>query len=85
MGRAARASGDNGGDCVEVAPLSGGRVAMRDSKDKGEGPALVFTRSEWGGLQGRDEQGRVRLLAGSAKGTGHLSVDHVIDPRRAVT
>ncbi|WP_431929722.1 DUF397 domain-containing protein [Nonomuraea jabiensis] len=42
-----RASGGNGGDCVEVAPLSGGRVAMRDSEDKGEGPALVFAGSEW--------------------------------------
>lgn len=33
------------GDCVEVAALAG-HVAFRDSKDK-EGPALVFTRSEW--------------------------------------
>ncbi|MDX3104085.1 DUF397 domain-containing protein [Nonomuraea angiospora] len=45
--RKARASGGNGGDCVEVAPLSVGRVAVRDSKDRGEGPALVFTASEW--------------------------------------
>ncbi|MEO3798970.1 DUF397 domain-containing protein [Nonomuraea sp. B1E8] len=38
-------SGDNG-ECVEVAPLSGGRVAVRDSKDR-SGPALVFTSAEW--------------------------------------
>jgi hypothetical protein len=38
-------SGANG-DCVEVAPLAGGRWAVRDSKDPA-GPALVFTRSEW--------------------------------------
>ncbi|MFI7635608.1 DUF397 domain-containing protein [Nonomuraea sp. NPDC049400] len=44
--RKARASGSNGGSCVEVAPLSGGRVAVRDSKDR-SGPALVFTAAEW--------------------------------------
>jgi hypothetical protein len=44
--RKATASGSNGGSCVEVAPLSGGRVGVRDSKDRG-GPALVFTASEW--------------------------------------
>lgn len=40
-------SGDNGGQCVEVAMLDGGYVALRDSKDKGAGPVLVFTASEW--------------------------------------
>jgi hypothetical protein len=35
-----------GGDCVEVAPLSGGRVGLRDTKDR-SGPVLVFTASEW--------------------------------------
>ncbi|MEU6783573.1 DUF397 domain-containing protein [Nonomuraea angiospora] len=44
--RKAKASGGNGGSCVEVAPLSGGRVAVRDSKDR-TGPALVFTAPEW--------------------------------------
>ena len=33
--------------CVEVAFLEGGRVGVRDSKDHGTGPALVFTPSEW--------------------------------------
>jgi hypothetical protein len=37
----------NNGQCVEVAFLSDGRVAMRDSKDQGNGPALVFTPGEW--------------------------------------
>jgi len=32
---------------VEVAFLSGGRVGLRDSKDKGAGPAHVFARDEW--------------------------------------
>jgi hypothetical protein len=34
--------------CVEVAFLDGGRVAVRDSKDRGAGPAFVFSPSEWG-------------------------------------
>jgi hypothetical protein len=38
-------SGVNG-DCVAVARLSGGRWAVRDSKDP-QGPALVFTAAEW--------------------------------------
>jgi hypothetical protein len=41
-------SGDNGGACVEVALLNGGNVALRDSKDKGNGPILVFTVGDWG-------------------------------------
>jgi uncharacterized protein DUF397 len=34
------------GNCVEVAFLSGGSVAVRDSKDPA-GAALVFTPAEW--------------------------------------
>lgn len=51
-------SGDNGGDCVEVAELrdvtdapghkagQADLVAVRDSKDP-EGPKLFFTPAEW--------------------------------------
>ncbi|MER7132096.1 DUF397 domain-containing protein [Streptosporangium saharense] len=45
-------SGDNGGNCVEVAELRGvtdGQaelVAVRDSKDP-DGPKLFFTPAEW--------------------------------------
>jgi hypothetical protein len=35
------------GECVEVALLDGGAVAMRDSKDQGRGPVLMFTPGEW--------------------------------------
>ncbi|WP_131785009.1 DUF397 domain-containing protein [Protofrankia symbiont of Coriaria ruscifolia] len=35
------------GECVEVAFLDGGVVALRDSKDNGDGPALIFTDAEW--------------------------------------
>ncbi|MET8875699.1 DUF397 domain-containing protein [Nocardia sp. NPDC004604] len=34
------------GQCVEVAFLGGGMVAVRDSKES-SGPALVFTPGEW--------------------------------------
>ena len=34
------------GNCVEVAYLDGGAVAVRDSKDQ-NGPALLFTAAEW--------------------------------------
>jgi Domain of unknown function (DUF397) len=39
-------SGGNGGDCVEVADNIPGVVGVRDSKDP-DGPALVFTVTEW--------------------------------------
>lgn len=34
------------GNCVELAQLPAGGVAVRDSKDP-HGPALRFTRAEW--------------------------------------
>lgn len=39
-------SGPDGGDCVEVAELSGGHRGVRDSKNP-TGPALVFTSAAW--------------------------------------
>lgn len=39
-------SGDNAGQCVEVAFLSTA-VGLRDSKDKGNGPILICTPDEW--------------------------------------
>jgi hypothetical protein len=35
------------GNCVEISHLQDGRVAVRDTKDRASGPALVFTRPEW--------------------------------------
>jgi hypothetical protein len=35
------------GNCVEVSHLSGDLVAVRDTKDRAFGPALIFTRPEW--------------------------------------
>jgi hypothetical protein len=34
------------GSCVEVAGLGGGRVAVRDTKDR-TGPAIVMTAEQW--------------------------------------
>jgi Domain of unknown function (DUF397) len=39
-------SGPTGGNCVEVAFLDGGGVAVRNSRHA-DGPALVFTGDEW--------------------------------------
>lgn len=39
-------SGDNGGQCVEVAFLDAA-VGLRDSKENGKGPILMFTPDEW--------------------------------------
>jgi hypothetical protein len=44
-------SGPTGGNCVEVAALAGGGVAMRNSKHPG-GPALIFTQAEWDAFRG---------------------------------
>jgi Domain of unknown function (DUF397) len=42
-------SGYNG-SCVEVAELRSGVVGVRDTKDRGKGPVLVFGRDAWCGF-----------------------------------
>ena len=37
----------NDNACVEVARLDDGRMAVRDTKDHGQGPALIFLAHEW--------------------------------------
>ena len=39
-------SGGNGGQCVEVTVV-GTAVGVRDSKDGGRGPILIFAPREW--------------------------------------
>jgi len=56
-----RRSGPTGGNCVEVAFLEGGEIAMRNSTDPG-GPALIFTRSEWEAFLGGVRDGEFREL-----------------------
>ena len=46
-----RHSGPTGGNCVEVAFLADGEIAMRNSRHP-QGPALIFTRSEWDAFLG---------------------------------
>jgi hypothetical protein len=43
----AKASGDNGGSCVEVMRRADDSVLVRDTKDHGSGPVLTFTHAEW--------------------------------------
>jgi Domain of unknown function (DUF397) len=35
------------GNCVEVAQLADGQVGVRDTKDMGSGPVLVFGADAW--------------------------------------
>ncbi|MEV7007347.1 DUF397 domain-containing protein [Streptosporangium sp. NPDC051022] len=49
-------SGDDGSDCVEVAPLSGDRHALRDTKNR-TGPALILTPTAWTNLLAAIETG----------------------------
>ena len=35
------------GSCVEIGRLLANSIGVRDSKDNGTGPVLVFTESEW--------------------------------------
>jgi hypothetical protein len=49
--RKSRRSGPQGGNCVEVARLSDGQVAVRNSRHP-SGPALVFTSAEWAAFVG---------------------------------
>ncbi|MGH3328452.1 MAG: DUF397 domain-containing protein [Streptomycetales bacterium] len=53
-----RKSSYSGSDnnCVEVAPLAGGRWAVRDSKDR-RGPALVCTPAGWRAFVGAARSG----------------------------
>ena len=54
--RKSRRSGPQGGNCVEVAHLADGQVAMRNSRFP-DGPALVFTSNEWNAFVGGAKDG----------------------------
>ncbi|MEU1881918.1 DUF397 domain-containing protein [Streptosporangium sp. NPDC020072] len=49
-------SGDDGGNCVEVASLEGGNMAVRDTKDR-KGGTLVFGSAGWAAFIGRIKAG----------------------------
>lgn len=46
MWKKSKKSSAEGSNCVEVL-FADGSVYVRDSKDKGTGPELAFTRAEW--------------------------------------
>jgi hypothetical protein len=48
---------EGGGNCVEVAALPNGSVAVRDSKDPGAAH-LVFSRAEWSAWLDGAKQGQ---------------------------
>lgn len=50
------------GDCVEVALLPTGNVAIRDSRDP-DGPALVFAHSDWAAFVRDAKDDRLGLRA----------------------
>ena len=54
--RKSRRSGPQGGNCVEVARLADGQVAVRNSRHR-DGPALVFTAAEWAAFVGGARDG----------------------------
>ena len=57
-------SGPTGGNCVEVAPVAGGGVALRNSRHP-DGPALIFTQAEWDAFRGGVADGEFDRLGDS--------------------
>jgi hypothetical protein len=58
--RKASLSGNNGGNCVEVATSLLGVVAIRDSKDQ-QGPVLIFTSDQWEAFRNGVKHGEFSL------------------------
>ena len=56
MWRKSRRSGPQGGNCVEIAQLADGQVAIRNSRHPA-GPALVFSPDEWAAFVGGAKDG----------------------------
>lgn len=54
--KSSRSNADNA--CVEVAILDGDGVAVRDTKDDGHGPVMVFTAGQWSAFLGGIRDGR---------------------------
>jgi hypothetical protein len=57
-------SGPTGGNCVEVARLGDGQVAVRNSRHPA-GPALLFGREQWTAFVAAVGRRRVPALSGS--------------------
>lgn len=50
------------GNCVEVSRLPDGRIAVRDTKDDGAGPVLIFTQAEWDAFMAGAKEGQFDRL-----------------------
>ncbi|MGI5286676.1 DUF397 domain-containing protein [Nonomuraea polychroma] len=57
-------SGSSGGGCVETR-LDRGMIQLRDSKQRGAGPVLVFTPGEWRAFLGGVGLGEFDLPEGA--------------------
>jgi hypothetical protein len=56
-------SGPTGGNCVQLARLRGGGIAVRNSRHP-DGPALIFTPAEWDSFLREAKHGEFGLLTG---------------------
>ena len=76
--RKSRRSGPQGGNCVEVAHLHGGQVAVRNSRHPA-GPTLVFTSAEWAAFVGGARDGEFGLACAALERalTGEVGVHNV--------
>ncbi|QHV86842.1 DUF397 domain-containing protein [Streptomyces sp. 604F] len=52
-------SGNNGGNCLELAPAFPGLAPVRDSKIAETGPVLPFTRPAWASFVTAVQQGEL--------------------------
>jgi hypothetical protein len=50
------------GSCVEISRLLPDRIGVRDTKDNGDGPVLVFTRSEWNAFMAGAKDGQFDII-----------------------
>lgn len=46
------------GSCLEVSRLQSDRIGVRDTKDNGTGPVLVFTGPEWAAFLAGAKEGQ---------------------------
>jgi hypothetical protein len=50
------------GNCVEIGRLRPDRIGVRDTKDNGCGPILIFTDAEWGAFIADAKEGQFSNL-----------------------
>ena len=77
--RKSRRSGPQGGNCVEVAHLPGGQVAVRNSRHPA-GPTLVFTSAEWAAFVGGTRDGEFGLATLPPSGGCAISTQPAVLP-----